>query len=103
MKKVNAIGKRIEKLKQRKMNLEHMQARMLVKEIKNLVGKSYSPELALTIFKDTWQNESDQQKEVWHRQAEFFRSCQADQTHSNTKCYPLSDPKSYSTANDSYE
>lgn len=103
MEKVNTLGKRIEKLKQKKLRLEHMQARILVKELKGLVGKHYSPELTLTIFKEIWQNASDQQKEVWHRQAEFFRSNHPTPSRSEIKRYPLPNTAAYAKENDSSE
>jgi len=73
MSKTKEIDHRIERLKQKKKQLEKTQALGLYKKLHQIMKEEFSPELAMAILTEVWSKATTEQKEVWLNKAESFR------------------------------
>jgi len=84
--KTDEIDLKIERLRQQKKHLEKTQALELYKSLQNLLKDTFSSELVRMVVEETWQKASDQQKEMWLKNATSFRTGKKSKTqHDHTK------------------
>lgn len=85
MKDINSINERIEELKRKKIELIRKQAESLFNKLQNIIGEKFSPELALSIVSNVWQQADEKQKESWQSSAPSFRNAKNNNTKQKTK------------------
>lgn len=66
------IENKITLLKQKKERIQTHQALLLMKEIQKIFQEAYSPDIALKILKDQWNDASETQKEEWKKRGGSF-------------------------------
>ncbi len=70
--KVTSIENKIHELKQKKERIKTQQSLLLMKEAQKILKDEFSPEMALTILKDSWATASKTQKAEWATRATSF-------------------------------
>src|SRR5437879_71561 len=74
------IDQKIAALKRKKRKIQQEQAIILMKKLKQIFGKEYSPELVYVLTSKTWHTANDQEKEVWRSNAHPFYQRSHDKT-----------------------
>ena len=77
MNKIQGINDKINKLKNLKLQVETRLTRELYKKIEATLGEEFTPQLAMAIVNENWNNASREQKEKWRSNARAFSSSQA--------------------------
>ena len=70
--KVTSIENKIYELKQKKERIQTQQSLLLMKEAQKILKDEFSPEMALTILKESWTTVSKTQKAEWATRAGLF-------------------------------
>ena len=74
MDKLQKIDTQIQELNKRKQALRRKAADMLLTKVETLLGKDFTPELALGILKSSWDKRDEMMMGGWQKEAEtFFR------------------------------
>ena len=73
MQKIDLINQQICKLQKQKEDLETRLACVLFKKLQEVLGKAFTPEIALALVMESWGAASSQQKEIWQKKAHSFR------------------------------
>ena len=74
MEKIRQLDDKILQLRQRKEEAEIKLARALLKKVQGILGKEMDVNLVTLILEETWNNSSEESKEVWRNKAGTFRS-----------------------------
>lgn len=82
--KVTSIENKIHGLKQKKERIKAQQFLLLTKEAQKILKDEFSPEMALTILKESWTTASKTQKAEWTTRAGLFLPS-TSKTHKKTK------------------
>lgn len=82
--KVTTIENKILELKKKKERLQTQQALLLMKEAQKILKEEFSPNLSITILKDSWTTASKAQKAEWKTRERSF-PVSATKTHQKTQ------------------
>ena len=89
MSKINDIDQQIERLKEKKKQLETLQAVTLIKQLQGILKDAFSPELVTHLVTEIWTKATPAQKEDWRKKAHSFRTTPKTQPHDrNSEGHP---------------
>ena len=89
MSKIHDIDQQIERLKEKKKQLETLQAVTLIKQLQGTLKENFSPELVTHLITEIWTKSTPAQKEDWCKKSRSFRTTPKPQSHDrNSEDHP---------------
>lgn len=85
MASIEQLDEKIAKLQKQKEILQKKVSMNLLKDLSSILGEEFSPELVLSIVKDSWSSANDKTKEAWQDKASTFRKKKQTARNKKTK------------------